>query len=299
MNAIVSTVSKTLTKAKFKVGKHGPAIAVTVGVIGMAGAIYLTYRAATKIEAAKEERDKGIEEVNNALDAGMIEKADGTNEIYTAEDGEKDKKIYNTRFIINVVKYGGIALLTFIFSAAAVAKGFRTEVKRGIEKGKAIEVLTQQIKDIKEELDNAVGKEKANDIMLGKHTHTETEISEDGEVTTKEVETTNKYVSGYTFEFSKASSPMLYSGDYKRDNDFIMGCQNQANYLMKEKHGHVFFNEILDEFEIERVPYGNTDGSLDKDGHTIIFDVDDRKDEHGGTYFIITVNMQGYILNKI
>lgn len=303
MNKLTSFVSKTITKTKFKVSKHGPAIAITVGVIGMAGSLYLTYRAATKIEEARQLREENLKEVDAALETGLIETADGTTDIYSTEDGERDTKIYNSRFIVSCVKHAAPALGLFILSGLLIFKGFKAEAARLATAGATIAGLTAQLADIKDELNNTVGKEKANDIMLGKNTHTETNISEDGEITSKEVTTTNRFVSGYTFEFSKASSPMLFSGNYKRDKDFIEGNLRRANWLMNEKKGFVTFNDILEEFDIECVGYGQTDGSVETPGHTIIFDIDERdytdKDGNRSTYFIITPNLQGYILNKI
>lgn len=300
MNKLTSFVSKTFTKAKVKTIKHGPAIAITVGLIGMAGSVYLTYKAATKIEEAKKLREENLKEVENAKQNGCITAENGIVDVYSEEDADRDAKIYNSRFIVSCVKYGAPALGLFILSAFFIFKGFRKEAARLTAAGATIAGLTTQLKDIKEELENAVGKEKANDIFLGKNTHTETEINPDtGEINSKEVTTTNRFVSGYTFEFSKESSPLLYSGHYSMDKSLIEGNLRRANWLMDEKQGHVLFNDILDSFEVKRVGYGGTDGSVETPGHTIIFDIDEREDENGNTYFIITPNLQGYIADKI
>ena len=266
MNKFMSMLSKTATKVKVKTIKHGPAIAITTGLIGMGVSLYFTYKATTKIEQDKRQRNEELNLVEIYKENGQIDHEDGSVVPYTEADAERDTKIYNSRFWVNCVKH------------AAPAVG---------------------LTDVTKELEEAVGKEKANDILLGKHTHTETEISEDGEVTTKEVTSTDRLVTGYTFEFSKETSPALWSGDYKRDKDFIEGNMNHANYLLHEKHGHVFFNEILDDFEVKRVDYGCTNGSVDTDGHYIVFDVDERRNPDGTTYFIISVNLQGYIADKI
>ena len=300
MNAITSMLSKTVTKVKVKGVKYGPAIAITTGLIGMAGAVYLTYRATTKIEADKRQRNEELNLVEIYKENGSINHDDGSVVAYTEEDAEKDAKIYNTRFIVNCIKHLAPAAALFLISTFLIAKGFKVEAKRLTAAGATIAGLTSQISSIKDNLTEEFGKEKANDIMLGKKTHTETDINDEtGEITSKEVETTDRFVSGYTFEFSKASSPMLFSGNYQMDKALIEGNLRRANWLLNEKQGHVLFNDILDMFEIKRVGYGCTDGSVETPGHTIIFDVDERKDEEGKEYYIISVNLQGYIADKI
>ena len=298
MNAFTSMLSKAATKVKVKTVKHGPAIAITLGLAGMAGTVYLTYRAATKIEQDKRERNENLNLVDIYEENGCIDHEDGSVVAYSEEDAANDRKIYNCRFWVNVAKHVALPAFTFIVSSFLIYKGFKTEAKRLAAMGATVAGLTAQLADVKKELEEEVGKEKANDIMLGNHTHTETEISEDGEVTTKEVTKTKKFVSGYTFKFCKASSPALYSGDYTRDKNFIEGNMRHANWLLHEKHGHVLFNDILDDFDIERVGYGATDGSIDTPGHYIVFDIDERQ-EDGQTTFIITPNLQGYIVDKI
>lgn len=300
MNKFTSIVSKTYTRAKFKAIKHAPAIAITVGILGMGASLYLTYKATSKIDQAKKLRDEALAEVEECKLNGCITSEEGILDTYTEEDAERDTKIYNSKFIVACIKYGAPAAALFLLSAFLIFKGFKTEAARLATAGATIAGLTAQLKDVKDELENAVGKEKANDIFLGKNTHTETDIDPDtGEITSKEVTTTNRFVTGYTFEFSKRSSPMMYSGDYKRDKDFVEGNLRHANWLLDEKKGYVTFNDILESFEVKTVSYGQTDGSVETPGHTIVFDVDERKNPDGSTYFIITPNIQGYILNKI
>ena len=300
MNAFTSMLSKTVTKVKVKGVKYGPAIAITTGLIGMAGAVYLTYRATTKIEKDRRERDEELNLVDIYRENGSIDHDDGSVVAYTEEDAERDTKIYNSRFIVNCVKHLAPAAALFLLSTFLIAKGFKVEAKRLTAMGAALAGATTQINSIRDNLVQEFGKEKANDIMLGKRTHTEHEINEEtGEVTSKEVETTDRMVSGYTFEFSKASSPMLFSGNPQMDKALIEGNQRHANWLLNEKQGHVLFNDILDSFEVKRVGYGCTDGSVETPGHTIIFDVDERTDSDGNGYYIISVNHQGYIADKI
>ena len=299
MNKFMSMLSKTATKVKVKTIKHGPAIAITTGLIGMGASLYFTYKATTKIEQDKRQRNEELNLVEIYKENGQIDHEDGSVVPYTEADAERDTKIYNSRFWVNCVKHAAPAVGLFILSTFLIGIGFKAKAKEAAMLGTAVAGLTAQLTDVTKELEEAVGKEKANDILLGKHTHTETEISEDGEVTTKEVTSTDRLVTGYTFEFSKETSPALWSGDYKRDKDFIEGNMNHANYLLHEKHGHIFFNEILDDFEVKRVDYGCTNGSVDTDGHYIVFDVDERRNPDGTTYFIISVNLQGYIADKI
>ena len=302
MNKIASFASKAWTKTKFKAVKNGPAIAVVVGLGGMAAAVWLTHRATTKIEEAKAEKQKNLETVDGFLEAGYITDEEGkVVDTYNTSDAERDTKIYNSRYIISVIKYVAPAAGAFILSAILIGMGFKTMAARLATAGATIAGLTAQLADVREELECVAGQKAANDIMLGKHTHTETEISEDGEIVSKEVTTTNRFVCGYTFEFSKDSSPLLYSGIYNKDAKFIEGTQNRANWLMKEKKGHVTFADILSEMDIpmDHCGYALTDGSIETPGHTIVFDTDERTSEDGKTYFIITVNLQGYIIDKI
>ena len=300
MNKLTSFVSKTMARTKVKAVKYGPAIAIGVGLVGMAGSLYLTYKASTKIEEAKKVKEEGLAEVAAGLETGFITKADGTNEIYSHEDGERDAKIYKSRYIVSVVKHAAPAVALFILSGFLIFKGFKAEAARLATAGATIAGLTAQLADVKKELEDAVGKEKANDIMLGKHTTTETELKEDGSIETTEVTKYNRFVSGYTFRFDKESSPHLYSGIPGRDRKFIEGVANRANWLMNEKKGFVTFADILEEMEIpmDGLGYALTDGSVETPGHTIVFTTEERK-ENGMISFIITVNLQGFIANKI
>lgn len=301
MNKLTSIVSKTMARTKVKAVKYGPAIAIGVGLVGMAGSLYLTYKASTKIEEAKKVKEEGLAEVAAGLETGFITKADGTNEIYSHEDGERDTKIYKSRYIVSVVKHAAPAVALFILSGFLIFKGFKTEAKRLTVAGATIAGLIAQNDELKKDLEDAVGKEKANDILLGKKTVTETELKEDGSIETKQKTITNRFVYGNTFEFSKDSSPGLYSGIYERDKDFIEGCFRRANWLMDEKKGYVTFANVLEEMEVPINGCGYTldVGSISTPGHTIIADIDERISDDGKIYFIITVNWQGYIKDKI
>lgn len=301
MNKLTSFVSKTMARSKVKAIKYGPAIAIGVGLVGMAGSLYLTYRASTKIEEAKKQRDEGLAEVAVGLETGFITKADGTDEIYSHEDGERDTRIYKSRYIVSVIKHAAPAVALFILSGFLIFKGFKTEAKRLTVAGATIAGLVAQNDELKKDLEDAVGKEKANDILLGKKTVTETEMKEDGSIETKQKTITNRFVYGNTFEFSKESSPDLYTGIYERDRDFVEGCFRWANWQMDEKKGYITFANVLEEMEVPINGCGYTldVGSISTPGHTIIADIDERISDDGKTYFIITVNWQGYIKDKI
>lgn len=301
MNTITSFMSRTWAKTKFKAVKYGPAIAIGAGLVGMAGSLYLTYKASTKIEEAKKVRDDGLAEVAAGLELGFLTKPDGSSELYSHEDGERDTKIYKSRYIMSVVKHVAPAVALFILSGFLIFKGFKTEAKRLTVAGATIAGLVAQNDELKKDLEDAVGKEKANDILLGKKIVTETEMKEDGSIETKQKTITNRFVYGNTFEFSKESSPELYSGIYERDRDFVEGCFRWANWQMDEKKGYVTFANVLEEMEVPINGCGYTldVGSIKTPGHTIIADIDERISDDGKTYFIITVNWQGYIKDKI
>ena len=301
MNALTSMLSKTWTRGKFKAVKYGPALAIGAGIIGMAGSLYLTYRATTKIEEAKKEKENGLAMVAAGLETGFITKADGTDEIYSHEDGERDTKIYKSRYIVALVKYLAPPVATFIISGLLIGLGTKALWSRLAVAGTTIAGLIAKNNELTKDLEDAVGKEKANDILLGKHTTTETELKEDGSIETIEKTITNRFIYGNTFEFSKESSPELYSGIYQRDMDYIRGVFNRANWLMDEKKGHVTFANVLDEMDVQITGCGYTldVGSISRPGYTIIPDIDERFSEDGKKYFIITVNWQGYIKDKI
>ena len=300
MNKIMSTISKTFTKAKVKTVKHGPAIAITTGLIGMGVSVYFTYKAASKIDEAKKTRDDDFKFIDECEANGSIIKDDGTTDVYTEEDAKRDKKIHQSRYIVNVVKHTAAPVATFLLSAFLIAKGFHVEAKRLTAATTTIGALTSQITSIRESLVEKFGEEKANDIMLGKNKVILTDVSDDGEITTTEKTTTNRYVSGYTFEFSKESAPETFNERNEQLNRaFIEGNLRHAKYLLEEKQGHITFNDILDSFDIKRVGYGFTDGSIDTDGYTLVFDIDERAVDGSAPYYIITVNLQGFIANKI
>lgn len=302
MNAIKSFVSKTYNRGKYKVIKLGPAFAIITGLVGMGTSVYLTYKATTKIEAAKVERENNMKLVEGYLEAGCITDETGkVTDIYSHDDAERDRRIYKSRFLVTCAKYLALPAFTFIVSGTLIGFGAKTYAARLATAGATIAGLIAQNNELKKDLEDAVGPEKANDILLGKHTTTETELKEDGSVETKQKTTTNRFVYGKTFEFSKESSPVLYSGILERDRQFIEGCQNRANWLMNEKKGFVTFADILEEMEVpmDGCGYVLDTGSVETPGHTIIFDIDERTSDDGKTYFIITVNFQGYIRDKI
>lgn len=302
MNALTSFMSKTWTRGKYKLAKNAPTIAIVTGIVGMGATAYLTYKATTKIEAAKAERDNNYKLVEGYLEAGCICDENGkVTDIYSHEDAERDRRIYKSRFLVTCAKYLALPAFTFIVSGGLIGYGTKKLIERLALAGATIAGLTAQLADVKKELDEAVGKEKADDIFLGRHTTTESEITEDGEIITTEKTTTNRFVTGYTFEFSKASSPSLYSGNYSRDKNFIEGNMRHANWLMNEKKGFVTLNDILDDFDVpmDGIGYGQTDGSVETPGHTIIFDVVEKTNPDGTIYFSITPNLQGYICDKI
>ena len=300
MNAFTGALSRAYERTKYKAIKHGPAIAVITGLVGMGTSLYLMHKATTKIEEAKKVREDNLKCVDGCLEAGCVTDESGKiTDIYNTYDAERDTKIYKSRYIMSVVKYLAPPISLAVLSGALIFLGFKTEAARLATAGATIAGLLAQQQETREELECVAGQKAANDIALGTHTHTETEMGEDGSIETKEVTKFNRFVSGYTFRFDNESST-LFSGIEQRDFAFLQGVQNRANFIMNEKKGFVTFADILEDVEVpmDGCGYALDCGSVKTDGHTIIFDIDDRK-INGVTCFIVTVNLQGYIKDKI
>lgn len=296
LNKFTSTVSKTFTKAKFKVNKYSPEILLVTGIVGLVGGAVLACRATLKAKDEIDNYNYEKEDIESTLRV-----PDSNNDIveYTEDDKKADITKLKMKTALTLVKHYAPAVSISVVSIAALVSSNNIMKKRALALATAYAALDTSFKNYRDRVIERYGEEIDKEIRYGvKHSQVEQTVTNDkGKEKTETVDVTN--VDGNPDEFTRIfdSSNKYWDSDPTYIRMFLDSEESRANNLLRV-NGIVFLNEIFDRLGFEKTKMGQVIGwkyDPDKDSYIDfgIYMMEDNKKA------ILKFNPQGYILGEL
>ena len=254
---ILTTVSRGLHRAGFKIKKHSPEILLTTGIVGVVGSAVMACKATTKVGAILEETKENIELVHTGMEEGEIRGVP-----YTKEDGQKDLAIMYAQTGLKFAKLYGPAVVLGTASIGCILASNNIIRKRNAALAAAYSAIDSSFKGYRSRVIERFGKELDRELKYNIKAKDVEEIvvDENGNETVvkKTIEVADPTLnSDYARFFDEACAGWSKSAE---DNLYFLKMQeNWANDRLKAK-GHLFLNEVYDMLDIPRTKAGNVVG---------------------------------------
>lgn len=305
MNKIKSTIYLVGRTVKMFGIKHGPAIALGVGIAAIPTAVILSSFASLKAKKIVEDAEWELDDIENTsrVEGEDKETGDIVCEEYTPEAKERDKARVMAK---TALKLTTVYLPTAATTAVAIS-GILVYTKiikqRLLIATTAYAALDTAFKNYRERVVEKYGKEIDHQLRYGikKDLIQTTKIDENGNEVpvTKEVETSESAENGYcdlTRIFSKETSPMWWpEGDYNEMT--LRGVENFYTRKLRVD-GFVIMNDVLEAMGLKREAIGTVYGwvydATKKDNK-----IDLSLQRIGTSDYLVDFSEIDYILDKI
>lgn len=240
--------------------KYAPEFLLGFGISGMIGATVLACKATLKTQEVK----AIYLDVSDTIERVRV---DLSEDAYSEEDYQKDKRLAKTQYILNVAELYGPAVALGIFSLAAIVGSHHILSQRNIGLIAAYKLLDEGFRKYRERVVGSIdedadryfryGGEKKNYALIKEKGKKK---KEDPDLLLQEDEPPWELEGSIYAKYFDESSPQ-----FKRDNTmnlfFLKAQQNYANDLLKMQ-GHIFLNEVYDMLGIPRTKAGAVVGWL-------------------------------------
>jgi hypothetical protein len=249
VNAVTSRVGRQVLVTQ----KHSPVILFTVGVVGMAATVVLASRATLKVDEKLQELEKRQAQIDAATE---------NLEDYTPNDRRRDLAVVRARFIFDMTKLYGPALLTGVASIAALTGSHVVLNRRYLGVTAAYAALERGFDRYRKAVVDKFGDDVDKELRYDLVDRTIVEETSEGPVTSTVKRLGNKDVSIYACFFDQTSKNWNKEPGY---NQIFIRCQqNYANDLLNSR-GHLFLNEVYDMLGLPRTRPGAVVGWLKPD----------------------------------
>lgn len=303
MNKIVSTVKLVGKTVKMFGVKHGPAIALGVGIIAIPTAVILSSFAAVKAKKIVADAEYELDDIENTLriEGEDAESGQLVSQEYTPEAKERDKSRVMAKTALKLTTTYLPTVTTTAVAISGILVYTSIMKKRLLVVTTAYAALDTAFKNYRERVVENYGKDVDRQLRYGvkKELVQTTEIDENGnEVTvTKEVETADSVNDGncdLSRVFSKETSHMWYpKAEY---NEMVL--RSVENHFTKRLavDGFVVMNDILESLGFKREAMGTVYGWVYKDENS---HVDLSIQKVGDADFLVDFSEVDYILDKM
>lgn len=238
--AILKTISTTVTKIGFITKKNSPAILAVTGVIGVVAGTVMACKATMKVEEILEEK-KSVEE-----DIRQMEESNEEN--YTAEDAQKDRKILMVKTGAKFVRLYAPAAIIILLSLFSILASNRILSKRYTALATAYTMLNKDFKDYRSRTVERFGEEVDKQLRYNLKPDKITEEVTDEEGKTKKVKK--------NVDVGDTGAESIYMKYYTKTNKtwikdpqmrkFFWNQQMEyANDTLRTR-GHITLNEVYD-----------------------------------------------------
>ena len=263
---------KILFKA-VKAGCHAkaPQIAIVCGILAGGAALVTACIQTTKLSDIVEKGKEEVEERQKAVDEGLNrKKEDGTEEPYTQEMADADKKKVKIRTALRIVKLYALPSALSALAIAFTLGGCHMFSTRLAESVTAYNGVVAAYKAAQDRCAEVVGKEKACDIFNGikrtGETVTAEVVNEEGK--TEKIKTeTGELISGannrWSFIFSKDTTAM-HSNDHMYNQKMFNDVEKDLNKMLSI-YGAITVNEALRKLGLCGTTRGQKDGWVRRD----------------------------------
>lgn len=258
-NKIINGIKSAATKASFKIKKHSPTILLITGITGAVGGVVAACIATTKVKTIIDSHKEQLTAVRETL-------ADESKaEIYSAEDGKKDRAI--------IYIQTGIKLVGLYAPAAAIEAGAIVCLlashnilrKRNAALAAAYATVENGFKKYRDRVIERFGQGVDDELKFGVKAKQIEEIVKDPDTgKEKKVKKTVKPAGGdlggspYAILFDEDTSE-VYEADREYNLMHLRAEQQYANDRLKAR-GYLYLNEVYERLGIDGSKMGQVVG---------------------------------------
>lgn len=253
---IMNQVSRSFSRAGFKLKKYSPEIFLAAGIAGTIVSAVMACKATTKVSRILDEAKDSIDAVHKCLDdEDMTDK-------YTEDDSKKDLVIIYKDTGLELAKLYGPSLVLGGLSISSILTGHSIIRKRNAALSAVCASINKGYKEYRERVVERFGEEVDRQLKYNIKAKeiTETVADEEGKEKTVtkmiQVAESDKY-SDYA-RFFEQSNP-----NWEKDSEynlmFLNAQQRYANDLLQAR-GHLYLNEVYDMLGIPRSKAGQVVG---------------------------------------
>lgn len=275
---LATTMKTIISKAGFALKKHSPEVLVITGVTGLIGSAVWACINTRKLDNVVATHKASMEALESDMAAGEIEE----------ENVPKEAARINVTTGLKVVKLYAPPIALATVSVVSILASYGILHKRNVALTAAVGTLTQTFQEYRNRVIEKYGKDTDEELRFGTHEETmETEITDENgkKKTIKEkVKVVDKGFDGSEFAVVFDNRSREYNKNTEVSLAFLHLIERTANSKLVT-HGHLFWNEVLDELDLPRTVAGQVCGWL--------FDPSDPRHE-GDNY----VNFNTHIVNR-
>lgn len=228
-------------KIGYSINKHTPEILIVSGVAGFMYSTYLACTATTKVSKILEDAQKQLEAVDEVLDSPVY-----TDDEYTQEDAENDKKIIKTKTIMSVVKLYAPAVIVGTLSAVAIFSSNNIMRKRNLGLAAAYATLDTGFREYRARVVEKYGEDADKELRynIQQVKISEKITDENGKKKTihRTVTVADPNLNSMYAVYFDESNP-YWSEDDEKNHLQLRALQNQADWILKST-GVLLLNDV-------------------------------------------------------
>lgn len=247
-------------KIGIKVRKRAPELLMVCGVASFVGTIVTACKATTKLEEIKAEAKSTLDEIDDMEKQELEE--------YTHEDAHKDKGIIKLKTAVKVVK---LYAPTIVLGSATMLCFFGSHIilkRRNVALSAVALASDKALKEYRQKVAEKFGEEVEKELRYGLvEKEYEKEVTDDKGKTKKVKEKIkavdkNGYRGQFDFYFDETCPGWDKNAHYNKR--YVLERQDWVNKELKRRyykfHEPLTVNDVCDQFNIPRMPGGNSAG---------------------------------------
>lgn len=254
------TLSDIWNYVEYTGRKHGPDVLMGAGLIGVIAGTVMACRATVKAKEVVEEAGDKIAVVHAQQEG--VKTPNGTIAIVSEQESKKELTTIYAQTGLKLAKLYAPAVILEGLGIAGVVSSHKILSDRNVAAAAAYTALSQSFEQYRKRVANKLGAAAEDDIRHGIEEREVEEIATDSKGKTKKVKkkvkvATDVYKSDFARSFKRGDL------NWSDDPTMAMFAARAIERQMKERlryYGHVFLNEVYDEFGWERTKAGNIYG---------------------------------------
>lgn len=259
VNAIVKTMSNSISKHTFKLRKHSPEILAVAGAVSTVAGVVFACKATLKVNEVLDDTKEKVDQVHRVIEDESI-----SEEMYSQEDSKKDLAIIYAQTGVKLAKLYAPAVALTVLGIGSMLASNNVLRKRNVALAAAYATVDKGFKEYRDRVIDRFGKEVDRELKYNLKSQKITEIETDEETGKQKkvkknvdvVEGLEEY-SSYARFFDDGSP--CWEKDSEMNLVFLRTQQQYANDLLRSR-GHLFLNEVYDMIGIPRTKAGQVVG---------------------------------------
>ena len=259
-NELMTTVSRTLNKACFKVKKHSPEILVGVGIVGTVATVVMACKATLKVHDVIDEAKDTIDTIHECVEQ---EKQTSTGEVYTQELANQDLTVTYIQTAWKLTKLYAPSVILGVASVGCLVGSTVILRKRNVALAAAFTAVDNSFKQYRGRLIERFGEGLDRELRYNiKAAEVEEVVGVDEEgnevIEKKVVEAVDPTgLSIYSVIFDDGNRGWCKNAELNKV--FLVSQQEQANYILRTK-GWISLNQVYEMVGAEPTAMGQYAG---------------------------------------